>query len=62
LLFIYGGRDALVDTRLTLMRAAELNPRIASKVYPESGHAPFIEEADRFNRDLAGFVRSVSRR
>lgn len=62
LLFIYGGRDALVDTRLTLMRAAELNPRIASKVYPESGHAPFIEEADRFNRDLADFVRSVSRR
>ncbi|MCA7972031.1 alpha/beta hydrolase [Burkholderia sp. AU39826] len=60
--FIYGGRDALVDTPARLARAAELNPRIASKVYAESGHAPFIEEAERFNRDLAAFVRSVSAR
>ncbi|AZQ53679.1 alpha/beta fold hydrolase [Burkholderia cenocepacia] len=60
LLFIYGGRDALVDTPATLARAAALNPRIASKVYAASGHAPFIEEAERFNRDLAAFVRSVS--
>ncbi|WP_175870593.1 alpha/beta hydrolase [Burkholderia sp. BCC0397] len=60
LLFVYGGRDALVDTHATLARAAELNPRIASKVYAESGHAPFIEEAERFNRDLAAFVRSAS--
>ncbi|MPV54951.1 alpha/beta hydrolase [Burkholderia sp. HI2761] len=60
LLFVYGGRDALVDTHATLARAAELNPRIASKVYAESGHAPFIEEAERFNRDLAEFVRSAS--
>ncbi|WP_095211877.1 alpha/beta fold hydrolase [Burkholderia sp. ABCPW 11] len=60
LLFVYGGRDALVDTHATLARAAELNPRIVGKVYAESGHAPFIEEAERFNRDLAAFVRSVS--
>ncbi len=60
LLFIYGGHDALVDTHVTLARAAELNPRIASKVYAGSGHAPFIEEPDRFNHDLAEFVRSVS--
>nr|WP_254617210.1 alpha/beta hydrolase [Burkholderia metallica] len=60
LLFVYGGSDALVDTHATLARAAELNPRIASKVYAESGHAPFIEEAERFNRDLAAFVLSAS--
>lgn len=60
LLFIYGGHDALVDTHATLARAAELNPRIVSKVYADSGHAPFIEEAERFNRDLAEFVRSAS--
>ncbi|AIO69691.1 alpha/beta fold hydrolase [Burkholderia oklahomensis] len=60
LLFIYGGRDALVDTHATLARAIALNPRIASKVYAESGHAPFIEEPGRFNRDLAEFVRSAS--
>lgn len=60
LLFIYGGRDALVDTQATLARAAALNSRIVSKVYAASGHAPFIEEAGRFNRDLAAFVRSAS--
>ncbi|MBR8431366.1 alpha/beta hydrolase [Burkholderia cenocepacia] len=60
LLFIYGGRDALVDTQATLARAAALNLRIVSKVYAASGHAPFIEEAGRFNRDLAAFVRSAS--
>jgi non-heme chloroperoxidase len=62
LLFIYGGRDALVDTHATLARASALNPRLTSEVYAESGHAPFIEEPDRFNRDLAGFVKSASGR
>jgi non-heme chloroperoxidase len=61
LLFIYGGRDALVDTRATLDRATALNSHITSKVYAASGHAPFIEEPDRFNHDLAAFVRSASR-
>ncbi|ABI90804.1 dienelactone hydrolase family protein [Burkholderia ambifaria AMMD] len=60
LLFIYGSRDALVDTPTTLARAKALNPRIQSKVYVDAGHAPFIEEPDRFNHDLAEFVRSVS--
>ncbi len=60
LLFIQGGRDALVDTPATLARARALNPRIASKLYEESGHAPFIEEPERFNRDLADFVGSLS--
>jgi len=62
LLFIYGGRDALVDTHATLARATALNPHIVSEVYAESGHAPFIEEPDRFNRDLARFVKSASGR
>ncbi|MET3619389.1 alpha/beta fold hydrolase [Burkholderia ambifaria] len=60
LLFIYGGRDALVDTPTTLARAKALNPRVESKVYVDAGHAPFIEEPDRFNHDLAEFVRSAS--
>jgi len=60
LLFIYGGHDALVDTPATLARAAALNPRILTEVYPDAGHAPFIEEPDRFNHDLAGFIRSTS--
>jgi pimeloyl-ACP methyl ester carboxylesterase len=60
LLFIDGGHDALIDTHLTLARASALNSRIVSKVYADSGHAPFIEETERFNRDLAAFVRSTS--
>ncbi|MEX3787438.1 alpha/beta fold hydrolase [Paraburkholderia sp. BR14374] len=60
LLFIYGGRDALVDTPATLTRASALNPRIQSKVFADAGHASFIEEPDRFNRDLTEFVSSVS--
>lgn len=60
LLFLYGGKDSLVDTQATLARATALNPRIVSKVYAESGHAPFIEEPDRFNRDLAEFVRTAT--
>ena len=27
--------------------------------YPEIGHAPFLEDPTRFNRELAGFVRKV---
>ncbi|NYH16413.1 pimeloyl-ACP methyl ester carboxylesterase [Paraburkholderia bryophila] len=60
LLFIYGGHDALVDTPRTLARAAALNSHIATKVYPDAGHASFAEEPDRFNHDLAEFVKSTS--
>jgi pimeloyl-ACP methyl ester carboxylesterase len=59
LLFIYGGHDALVDTPKTLARAAALNSHIATKVYPDAGHASFAEEPDRFNHDLAAFVEST---
>jgi hypothetical protein len=27
--------------------------------YPEAGHSPFVEEPQRFNRELAQFARSV---
>jgi len=33
-----------------------LNPRIQTKLYENSGHAPFLEEAARFNRDLVQFM------
>ncbi|WP_322102120.1 alpha/beta hydrolase [Paraburkholderia sp. J41] len=60
LLFIYGDHDALVDTARTLARAAELNAHIERKVYAGAGHAAFIEQPGRFNRDLAEFVKSTS--
>ncbi|MBU3892495.1 alpha/beta fold hydrolase [Serratia rhizosphaerae] len=56
LLFIYGRHDALVNPQASLARARSVNPRIESQIYDDSGHAPFIEEAPRFNRQLAAFA------
>jgi len=56
LLLLYGGRDALVKAGPAIARARQLNPRATSILYAESGHAPFLEESQRFNRDLARFA------
>ncbi|ELY4520928.1 alpha/beta hydrolase [Cronobacter muytjensii] len=61
LLFIYGQHDALVNPQASLKRAKALNPRIQSEWYARSGHAPFIEEAARFNARLAAFVQATAR-
>ena len=60
-LLIYGAQDALVKARPSIARAAEVNPRIRSVLYDASGHAPFIEETDRFNRDLSSFIDGLKR-
>ncbi|WP_337053515.1 alpha/beta hydrolase [Pseudoxanthomonas sp. USHLN014] len=59
-LLLYGARDALVKAEPSIARAKGLNPRIRSVLYAESGHAPFLEEPDRFNRDLLAFIRSAA--
>jgi len=59
---IYGARDALVRVEPSLERARRLNPRLQATVYAASGHAPFLEEAERFNRDLAGFIDAANGR
>jgi non-heme chloroperoxidase len=59
-LLIYGARDALVQSKAAIERAVELNPRIQTKLYANSGHAPFIEEPDRFDRDLSAFIDAPS--
>lgn len=58
-LLLYGAQDALIDARAAMARARNINPRVQSVVYAESGHAPFIEEPDRFNRDLAAFLETT---
>jgi len=58
-LLIYGARDALVKATPSIARAKSLNPRIQSKLYAASGHAPFLEEPARFNRDLSDFIRAT---
>jgi non-heme chloroperoxidase len=55
-LVLYGARDALISPGAAIARATALQPRIQTKLYARSGHAPFLEEPDRFNRDLAAFV------
>ena len=59
ILLLYGAHDALVQAKPTIARARQLNPHVRSKLYAESGHAPFLEEAPRFNRDLAAFVAAL---
>ena len=59
-LLLYGEQDALVQARPAIARARQLDPQATSIVYANSGHAPFLEEAARFNRDLAGFVDTTA--
>lgn len=55
-LALYGAKDELVKVQPSIARLKELNPRIQTKLYDNSGHAPFLEEALRFNYDVAAFV------
>jgi pimeloyl-ACP methyl ester carboxylesterase len=59
LLLLYGEQDALVRPEPSIARAVALNPRIQVKRYAQSGHAPFLEEAQRFNQDLAAFIAQL---
>lgn len=58
-LLLYGGKDNLVNANPSIKRAKSLNPKVKAKIYDNSGHAPFLEEAERFNQDLAGFTDSI---
>ncbi len=37
-------------------RTQALNQEAQISLYPEAGHAPFFDEPDRFNRELAAFI------
>jgi hypothetical protein len=39
---------------------ASVEPGSANLAHPESGHAPFYEELDCFDRELAAFISDVS--
>lgn len=56
MLMVYGEHDALVHAKPSLARAQVLNPKVRGEVFANSGHAPFIDEAERFNGVLAGFA------
>lgn len=59
-LLIYGGKDNLVRPQPSIERAKSFNGAIKSEIYDNSGHAPFLEEASRFNKDLARFAASLA--
>lgn len=59
MLFIYGKHDVLVNPKASLARALSVNPNIQSLIYDNSGHTPFVEEAERFNHDLHIFAKSL---
>lgn len=54
---IYGEQDALLESKMT-ERAQQLLPRAVLTRYGDTGHAPFFEQADRFNKELAGFMKT----
>ncbi|ATB56904.1 alpha/beta hydrolase [Xanthomonas citri pv. fuscans] len=58
-LLMYGARDALVTTEPTLARARQLQPHAQTVVYPNAGHAPFLEDSVRFNQDVLQFVEQL---
>lgn len=57
-LIVHGRHDRIVRLG-TAQEMAEIMPNAELKVYDGSGHAPFLEEAEGFNQDLAAFVRSA---
>lgn len=58
---VIGGRDRLVNPEESLLLAEQL-PRGRAVVFPESGHVPFLEDADRFNQEIVRFAQRRLRR
>ncbi|MDQ1079665.1 alpha/beta fold hydrolase [Pseudoroseomonas cervicalis] len=59
-LLSHGARDRLVRLAMSeRIQALHRDSRLS--VYAESGHSPFLEEPERFGRELAEFVRAAQR-
>ncbi|MBS0518009.1 MAG: alpha/beta hydrolase [Proteobacteria bacterium] len=55
LLVTFGARDALTQPEMS-RRILALNPKARLSIYDDAGHAPFYEDPDRFNGELAAFA------
>jgi non-heme chloroperoxidase len=55
MLVTYGAKDLLFQPGMST-RMQALNQEAQVSLYPESGHAPFYDEPDRFKRELAAFI------
>jgi pimeloyl-ACP methyl ester carboxylesterase len=58
---VIGGRDRLVNPEESLHLADRL-PGGRAVVFPESGHASFLEDHDRFNAEVSRFAYRHLRR
>lgn len=56
-----GENDTFIKPELMQRLAAIVNNGHAS-IYPNSGHAPFYDQAERFNRELFAFAQSCHHR
>jgi pimeloyl-ACP methyl ester carboxylesterase len=56
MLVVTGGRDGLNDGHALAETYRARFPKARVIEYPESGHSPFAEAAERFNADLEAFV------
>lgn len=59
-LITHGANDAIVSTRVVEQHRA-LVPHAQVDIIPGAGHAPFWDDAARFNQRLAAFCEEVSR-
>lgn len=57
-LIVHGAKDAAVQQSAVDSLVRRL-PKGRSSRYDAAGHTPFVEDAPRFNRELAGFIEFV---
>ena len=60
-LIIQDDKDALVKREMVEV-GRRLMPRAKVSIYADTGHAPFLEQPDRFNKELIGFVLGASKK
>lgn len=58
---IQGDKDALVKPEMVEL-GRKLMPRAKVSIYAGAGHAPFLEQPDRFNKELSGIVLGTSQK
>ena len=58
IVLIQGDKDALVDFGMVEL-GRKLMPRAKISIYVDAGHAPFLEQPERFNKELNSFVAAA---
>ena len=60
-LVTHGERDAIALVDATARVHAALLPNARLSLYPDAGHAPYLEDPERFNRELRELALSAVR-